>query len=108
MTLATQDLEYTDDGTTLDGVVVLDEGRGDQRPGILLVHGGAGLDDHARGQAALPVFRQSPSRRKNAFGGFDCTQMGVCSRQLKAQESNWSQISGQGRRKRCLAMGVGL
>src|ERR1700684_781532 len=51
MTLATQDLEYTDDGTTLDGVVVLDEGRGDQRPGILLIHGGAGLDDHARGQA---------------------------------------------------------
>ncbi len=51
MTLATQDLEYTDDGTTLDGVVVLDEGRSDQRPGLLLIHGGAGLDDHARGQA---------------------------------------------------------
>jgi dienelactone hydrolase len=51
MTLAAQNLEYTDDGTTLDGVVVLDEGRSDQRPGILLIHGGAGLDDHARGQA---------------------------------------------------------
>ena len=51
MTLAAQDLEYTDGGTTLDGVVVLDEGRSDQRPGILLIHGGAGLDDHARGQA---------------------------------------------------------
>ena len=51
MTLATQELEYTDDGTTLDGVVVLDEGWSDQRPGILLIHGGAGLDDHARGQA---------------------------------------------------------
>jgi dienelactone hydrolase len=50
MTLATRDLEYTDKGTTLDGVV-LDEGRTDQRPGVLLIHGGAGLDDHARGQA---------------------------------------------------------
>src|ERR1700722_5969067 len=51
MTIAAQNLEYMDDGTTLDGVVVLDEGRSDQRPGILLIHGGAGLDDHARGQA---------------------------------------------------------
>jgi dienelactone hydrolase len=51
MTLATQDLEYTDDGATLDGVVVLDEARSDRRPGVLLIHGGAGLDDHARGQA---------------------------------------------------------
>ena len=51
MTLASQDLEYSDDGTTLNGVVVLDEGRSDQRPGVLLIHGGAGLDDHARGQA---------------------------------------------------------
>jgi dienelactone hydrolase len=51
MTVVTQDLEYTDDGTTLDGLVVLDEARSDQRPGVLLIHGGAGLDDHARGQA---------------------------------------------------------
>ncbi len=51
MTLTAQNLEYTDDGTTLDGALVLDEGRSDQRPGILLIHGGAGLDDHARGQA---------------------------------------------------------
>ena len=51
MTLATRDLEYTDDGTTLDGVVVLDDSRGDRRPGVLVIHGGGGLDDHARGQA---------------------------------------------------------
>lgn len=51
MPLVTRDLEYTDDGTTLDGVVVLDDGRSDQRPGVLVIHGGAGLDDHARGQA---------------------------------------------------------
>jgi dienelactone hydrolase len=51
MTLAARDLEYTDGGTTLDGVVVLDESRTDQRPGVLVIHGGGGLDDHARGQA---------------------------------------------------------
>lgn len=51
MPLTTRDVEYTDAGTTLDGVVVLDEDRGDQRPGVLIIHGGAGLDDHARGQA---------------------------------------------------------
>jgi dienelactone hydrolase len=51
MPLTARDVEYTDDGTTLDGVVVLDEARSDQRPGVLIIHGGAGLDDHARGQA---------------------------------------------------------
>ena len=51
MTLTTQDLEYTDDDTTLDGIVVIDEARSDRRPGLLLIHGGAGLDGHARGQA---------------------------------------------------------
>jgi dienelactone hydrolase len=51
MTLASQDLVYTDDGTTLDGVIVLDEARSGQRPGVLLIHGGAGLDGNAWGQA---------------------------------------------------------
>ena len=51
MPLVTRDLEYTDDGATLDGVVVLDADRSDQRPGVLVIHGGAGLDDHAREQA---------------------------------------------------------
>jgi len=51
MPVVTRDLEYTDGGTTLDGVLVLKESRDEQRPGVLLIHGGAGLDDHARGQA---------------------------------------------------------
>ena len=51
MTLTTQDLEYADDGTTLYGVVVIDEARNHRCPGVLLIHGGAGLDGHARGQA---------------------------------------------------------
>ena len=33
------------------GVLVLDDDRSDQRPGVLVIHGGAGLDDHAREQA---------------------------------------------------------
>ena len=51
MPLVTRDLEYRDDGTTLDGVVVLDDDRSDQRPGVLVIHGGTVLDGHAREQA---------------------------------------------------------
>ena len=51
MPLVTRDLEYREDGTTLDGVVVLDDDRSDQRPGVLVIHGGTGLDGHAREQA---------------------------------------------------------
>src|SRR5260221_3430410 len=39
------------------------------------------------------------SRRKNAFGGLDCTQLGVYSQQLKGQRVN----SGQRRRKAMLS-----
>jgi len=42
---------YHDEGTSLTGVLCRDESVAGARPGLLLVHGGAGLDDHARGQA---------------------------------------------------------
>jgi dienelactone hydrolase len=42
---------YRDKGTPLTGVLCRDETLSGPRPGILLVHGGAGLDAHARGQA---------------------------------------------------------
>jgi dienelactone hydrolase len=38
-------------GTPLTGVLCRDEVLGGRRPGLLLIHGGAGLDEHARGQA---------------------------------------------------------
>ncbi|MEA2682279.1 MAG: hypothetical protein QOK05_607 [Chloroflexota bacterium] len=44
--------QYHDEATELDGVLAWTESAEGPRPGLLLVHGGAGLDDHARGQAA--------------------------------------------------------
>ncbi|MCD0482366.1 dienelactone hydrolase family protein [Streptacidiphilus sp. ASG 303] len=44
-------LAYRDGRTPLTGVLHRDEAQRGPRPGILLVHGGAGLDDHAREQA---------------------------------------------------------
>jgi len=45
------DWPYDDEGTPLTGALFRDEAADGPRPGILLVHGGAGLDEHARGQA---------------------------------------------------------
>ena len=42
---------YEDEGTPLTGALFRDEAAAGPAPGILLVHGGAGLDGHARGQA---------------------------------------------------------
>ena len=45
------DWPYRDEGTPLTGVLFRDEQDPAPHPGILLIHGGAGLDEHARGQA---------------------------------------------------------
>ena len=45
------DWPYRDLETPLTGVLCRDEALAGPRPGILLVHGGAGLDEHARQQA---------------------------------------------------------
>ena len=51
MTLETQQVAYRDGDARLNGFLAVDAARRDKRPGILVVHGGAGLDDHARGRA---------------------------------------------------------
>jgi dienelactone hydrolase len=50
-TIVTRSLSYTDLDTPLTGVLHWDEAQPGRRPGILLIHGGAGLDEHARDQA---------------------------------------------------------
>lgn len=45
------DWPYHDGDTPLTGLLCRDESLTDSRPSVLLIHGGAGLDDHARGQA---------------------------------------------------------
>jgi len=46
-----RDLSYDDLGLPLAGLLCRDETQDGPRPGILLIHGGAGLDAHAREQA---------------------------------------------------------
>jgi len=47
----TRDITYEADGTTLIGRLALPDDNG-QRPGILIVHEGPGLDDHQRARAS--------------------------------------------------------
>lgn len=51
MTIVQRDVPYRDEGTALHGVLILDDTTTERRPGILLVHGGGGLDQHAISQA---------------------------------------------------------
>ena len=51
MTIATRIVNYDDQETALTGFLAWDETADRKQPGLLLVHGGAGLDDHAKGQA---------------------------------------------------------
>ena len=51
MTMNTQAIAYRDGDTELTGQLTWDADRGGKRPGILVVHGGAGLDSHAKGRA---------------------------------------------------------
>jgi dienelactone hydrolase len=51
MTTQTKGIQYRDGDSELAGHLVWDESRSGRRPGILVVHGGAGLDEHAKGRA---------------------------------------------------------
>jgi dienelactone hydrolase len=51
MTITTQAVNYRDGDAALTGVFVYDDARTQRCPGILVVHGGAGLDNHARDRA---------------------------------------------------------
>jgi dienelactone hydrolase len=49
--IVSRDLSYRDLDTPLTGLFCWNEAQEGPRPGILLIHGGAGLDAHARQQA---------------------------------------------------------
>ena len=51
MRLETESIVYRDGDARLNGFLAIDADRAGTRPGVLVVHGGAGLDDHARGRA---------------------------------------------------------
>ncbi len=51
MTIATRIVNYDDQKTALTGFLAWDETADHKLPGLLLVHGAGGLDDHPKGQA---------------------------------------------------------
>ena len=51
MATATRTVTYNDQETALTGFLAWDDAARHPLPGLLLVHSGAGLDDHAKGQA---------------------------------------------------------
>jgi dienelactone hydrolase len=51
MKLDTQPIVYRDGDASLTGFLAIDTDRAGNRPGVLVLHGGAGVDDHARGRA---------------------------------------------------------
>jgi dienelactone hydrolase len=51
MRLETEQIVYRDGDARLNGFLAIDADRVGKRPGVLVVHGGAGVDDHARGRA---------------------------------------------------------
>jgi dienelactone hydrolase len=51
MPICTENIGYFDGETELTGMFAWDDSIERQRPGILVVHGGAGLDNHAKGRA---------------------------------------------------------
>jgi dienelactone hydrolase len=51
MRLETEQIVYRDGDARLNGFLAIDADRAGKRPGVLVVHGGAGVDDHARGRA---------------------------------------------------------
>jgi dienelactone hydrolase len=51
MNISTRSVPYVVSDRPMTGYLAWDASRTDRRPGVLVVHGGAGLDDHARGRA---------------------------------------------------------
>src|SRR5207342_169857 len=51
MRLEIEPIAYRDGDARLNGLLVVDADRAGTRPGVLVVHGGAGIDDHTRGRA---------------------------------------------------------
>jgi dienelactone hydrolase len=52
MSIKTQTIGYRHDDAELTGLMFWDDARNQRRPGVLVVHGGAGLDSHAKARAS--------------------------------------------------------
>ena len=52
MTIKSEIIAYSHEEVDLTGAMFWDDARNHPRPGVLVVHGGAGLDNHAKGRAS--------------------------------------------------------
>ena len=68
MTISTRSVSYLDGETPLTGELHWNTPQQGKRPGILLVHGGAGLDDHAKYQARRYPLGRLRRLRLDMFG----------------------------------------
>lgn len=68
MRLDTEEIVYRDGAAQLHGWLAIDVDRTERRPGIVVVHGGAGLDDHARGRVRRFA--------EDGFAAFACDMYG--------------------------------
>jgi dienelactone hydrolase len=68
MPTATRTVTYNDRETALTGFLAWDDAAPRPRPGLLLVHGGAGLDAHAKGQARRYAAHGYPVLACDMFG----------------------------------------
>ena len=59
MTITTRPVPYRDAEAALAGVLAWDPAAIRPRPGLLLIHGGGGLDDHARHAVRRSAMRRS-------------------------------------------------
>ena len=98
--MASQGISYRDRDVELFGEILSDSDIQDRRPGILIVHGGAGLDDHAKGRA-----------RKMAdlgFVVFACDMYGVATRGKRERIMALLQEFQQSPDKLCQRASAGL
>ena len=68
MTMDTEQVVYRDGDARLTGFLAIDADRAGKRPGVLVVHGGAGVDDHAR--------RRARRFAESGFVAFACDMYG--------------------------------
>lgn len=67
--ITSEGISYRDRDVELFGELLSDSDKQERRPGILVVHGGAGLDDHAKGRARKMA--------ESGFVAFACDMYGA-------------------------------
>ena len=89
-----KDVRYFDGDETLNGVFSWNADLPHRRPGVLVIHGGAGLDDHARGRA-----------RRFAAAGYVAFACDMHGESIRGKRDRVMQHIGELRRDRAALIG---